>query len=356
VPGEEFIVMRDGSRPLPDGVRVIREAPTYFLCELQLDGAALDALERRDVANEAVARAETAVRERLTEQIAGSAPSLQMLSSALGSFDVLLASVAFTQRYACVVPEIVEAAGLSFQLARFLPLAEELERTAGRYEPISLDISDVTVVTGPNMGGKSAALRTCAFLAALASFGIPVPARAARISLFDRIAWIGVGVDEETGGLLSSFAREIVRLREVLGPSQGEPRRPLLLVDEFARTTTPREGKALTIALVESLRSKGWAAIVATHLSGVANRAGIRHFAVRGLRAPPPAPSGASLEEALSALAASMDYTLEEVHGGYEPVGDAIALARLLGLDAGLVARAAEVLNEGVEGEQLWIR
>lgn len=359
VSDDEFIVMRAAVAALPAGVRVIREAPTYYLCKVQLDAAALESLQRRDAADEAVARAETAVRADLSEAVARAADALENLCAALGEFDVLLASAAFAQRYACSAPVIVDEPRLAFRSARLLPLAAELEQSGGRYEPISLDISDVAVLTGPNMGGKSATLRTCAFVAALSAFGLPVPAEAVSISLFDRVAWVG-GAGEEPGGLLSSFAHEIVRLNDVLCAATPAGRlvryRPLLLADEFARTTTPREGTALTLALVEWLRATGWIGLLATHLSGVANRAGIRHFVVRGLRSTPVVPAGAGLEQALRALANSMDYGLEEVHGTSEPSGDAIALARLLGLNGDLLAHAAAVLSDNVEGEPPWIR
>jgi DNA mismatch repair ATPase MutS len=116
----------------------------------------------------------------------------------------------------------------------------------------------------------------------------------------------------------------------------------MVLADEFARTTNPREGKALVAALLERLRARGACGLAATHLEGVAEAAGARHFAVRGLREIPigPAPD---VEAALAALAGSMDYRLSEVTGDATARADAIALAALLGVDPAYVeaARAA---------------
>src|SRR5581483_331796 len=111
---------------------------------------------------------------------------------------------------------IVAERSVRFTNARYLPLQYELETQGRRYEAISLELSDAAVLTGPNMGGKSVALRTCGFIALLAAFGIPVPAERAECAIFDEIAWLGIGAQEELGGLLSSFAREVVRLNELL--------------------------------------------------------------------------------------------------------------------------------------------
>lgn len=349
IAGSEFIVMRDSAMRLPPGVRVVREAPTYFLCELDFDDTALEAMRKRDASAEAVAAAEEAVRTRLSGVVRDRSKALEDLLCAAGEFDVLLARIRFTQEHACVVPEIPSEQSLSFELAHFLPLESELQADGRPYEPISIDLDDIAVLTGPNMGGKSVALRTCGLIALLTAFGIPVPASAARCSLFVRIAWLGIGAAEEADGLLSSFAREVVRLKELLAEGGS---RTLMLVDEFARTTTPAEGKALLVALVRGLKRRGRLAFVATHLERIAEASGARHFAVRGLRSVPTAVPNADLHEVLTSLCQAMDYAIVPVDGATGAQGDAIALAHLLGLDDDVVAEAGMVL--GTEGVSAW--
>lgn len=349
-PAGEFIVMRDAGVRIPRGVRVVREAPTYYLCELELDDAAVEALRKRDAANEAVAAAEQTVRVRLAAEIRDRAQALESLSARIGEFDVLLAHARFAQRHECVPVIVTRERKLVFRQGRYLPLEAELTAQGRRYEPISIDLQDVAVLTGPNMGGKSVALRTCGFIAMLAAFGIPAPAKHAESCLFEEISWLGIGAQEELGGLLSSFAREVVRLQELL--SRGS-QRTLALVDEFARTTTPHEGKALLVALIRVLRRRGRLAFIATHLAGIAAEADVRHFAVRGLRNVPTLRS-ADLSAALSALADSMDYAVVEVRGGADRQADAIALAHVLGLDEEIVAEAGAVLAE--ESGTPWTR
>jgi len=146
----------------------------------------------------------------------------------------------------------------------------------------------------------------------------------------------------EDDGLLSAFGSEVVELRAFL---ERAPHSSLVLVDEFARTTSPREGRALLIALLETLQSRGALGLAATHLSGVAAGARVAHFASGGfLQLPAGSGESLTLVAALLRIAAAMDYRLIRVDESAVPAADAIALAAALGLDATLIARAQEAL------------
>jgi len=342
----EFVVMRDAApTPLPPEIRVLREAPTYVLCELALDAAALDALAALENADAAVAEAEENVRERLSRATADAAPELERSCALLGDLDVLVARAAFAARHACVVPELATDERLELHDARFPPLAEALAARGRPYVPISLALEGVAVVTGPNMGGKTAALRTLGFAAACVTLGVPVPASFARIPLVDEIVWLGIGAaapDAEDAPLLSAFGSEVVALRAFL---ERPTRRALVLADEFARTTSPSEGRALLVALLEALRVRGAFGLAATHLAGVSAAANVAHFAIGRLGALPRADGPLPLGHALERIAAAMDYALVRVDEADPEESGAIALAGALGLDAALVARAAEVMR-----------
>jgi DNA mismatch repair protein MutS2 len=342
--GDEFIVMRDDLRgALPAGVRIVRGAPTYFLCALEYGDATLSALERRDAAAEAVSQCEERVRTSLSAVVQRNGEGLSDAAGALGEFDVILGAARFTRRYACVPAIVAAEPALEFTGARFLPLEGELVAAGRTFTPIDIELDDTAVLTGPNMGGKSVCLLTCGFVALCASFGLPVPAARARIALFDQIAWLGMGREGHVGGLLSSFAQEVLSLKDIL--ARQSPRL-LILVDEFARTTTPHEGKALVVALLGRLRERRACGMVATHLEGVAESAGVRHFAVRGLRGIPSPPPTDDIAEALRALAASMDYRVAEVSEADTSRADAIALTALLGLDPQFVDAAYRALSQ----------
>ncbi len=342
--GDEFIVMRtDVPAALPQGVRIVREAPTYLLCTLDYGDAALAALERRDAAARGVADAQERVRAALSSLVKDRAAELLRAANALGELDVLIAAASFTQRYRCVAAAIGSDAEVVLAQARYLPLEAELEAVGRSYTPLELELRDAAVLTGPNMGGKSVALLTCGFAALCAAFGLPVPAAHARIGLFDQIAWLGLGREAHIGGLLSSFAQEVLALKEIL---TRDASRLLILVDEFARTTTAHEGKALLVALLARLRERNARALVATHLEGLAAAAGVRHLAVRGLRGVPAPPQTDDVGEALEALAGSMDYRVAEVGEDASVRADAIALTALLGIDRRFVEAAYRALSQ----------
>jgi DNA mismatch repair protein MutS2 len=342
IAGDEFIVMRSELHGgLPEGVRVVREATTYLLCALEYGESSRSALERRENAFADVAGIEERVRLGLSAVVREHAAGLGAAAGALGELDVTIGAVRFSQMHRCTAPVVLDEPTLTFEGARYPPLEAELRVAGRRYVPIDLDLHGAAVLTGPNMGGKSLALQTCGLLSLCAAFGLPVPAVAARVGLFDQIAWLGTGLQERTGGLLSSFARELMLLKEILVRSAP---RLLILVDEFARTTTPHEGKALVVALTEVLRKRRACALVATHLQGVAGAAGVAHFAVGGLKGVGTPLARGDLKEALDALAASMDYAIAEVGGDDPPQADAIALAELLGLDPEFVQASYRAL------------
>ena len=226
-----------------------------------------------------------------------------------------------------------------------MPLQESLERRDRAYTPLSFELRSVSVITGPNMGGKSAALQMCGFIAACAAWGVPVPAASAEVGLFAAIIRLASGgEDPDRDALLSSFGSEVVALRAVL---ESPLQTTLVLVDEFARTTNPLEARALSVALAQVLQQRGASALFASHLDGLAEAAGVRHFAVAGLRALPGATPTLDLAEALAAIGAAMDYRIVRVDAGGHVPTDAIALAGLLGLgDAFIAAARAALLKD----------
>jgi len=340
----EFIIMRDRvGGAVPEGVRVIREAPTYYLCELALDEAGLEALAASEAAGAIVAACEERVRTRLALGLVRDAARISAARDAIGSLDSFLARVRYAQTYGAIEPAIAApGAALEFEAARFLPLEERLGETGQAYEPISLSLERIAVVTGPNMGGKTAALRTCGFLAACVSRGVPVPALRASLPLFDSIDWIGIGRASEESALLSAFGSELVEVRELL---ERPPAPALVLIDEFARTTSPREGRALLIALLETVRARAAHAFAATHLADIAEATNAAHYAIAGLRAlEPPNGQPLPLAGALALIAGAMNHRLNPAAGESAANSDAIVLADMLGLEREFIARAKRSL------------
>ena len=331
--GDEFVVLReiyDG--PAPDGTHVARETPVYRMFAMTLHAPG------REHALAQLAAAEESARASLGAALAAETAAIFKAAAALGALDRLLARIIFTQAWGGCIPDF-EAGRVAFRDATFAPLAEAVRASGRRYTPLTFDLHGVAVLTGPNMGGKSAALATAGFLAACVALGVPPPARRACLPLLARIAWIGGESAPERDRLLSAYGAEVVRAGEILRSADA---RTLVLVDEFARTTGPREGRALLAAFAEALRDAGAFALVATHFEGIG--AGFARFRIAGLGGV--APRGAGLEAALDAINAAMDYRVVPAGAGAGP-SDALALAKLLGLDARVVDRAAVLYEAG---------
>lgn len=329
--GEEFVLLRDvHDGALPEGVHVVRETPTYRVLAIRV------LAPERDAAFAALAEEEERTRRVLADAVAREADAVGAATAALGALDRLLARVAFTQRWGGCVPQLGDGP-IGFEDAAFAPLADALAARGHRYTPLALQLRGVAVLTGPNMGGKSAALATAGFLCACVALGVPPPARTASLPLLDAVVWIGGEGPAERARLLSSYAAEVVRARDVLAAASS---RTLVLVDEFARTTGPREGRALLVAFVEALRARGAFALVATHFDTVPETARVPHLRIAGLRDRSlAAVDAADLDAALDAINAAMDYRIVAADDAAQH-SDALALAQLLGLDETVVARA----------------
>jgi hypothetical protein len=332
--GAEFVVLRDVyDGLLPDGVRVVRETPTYR-------AAAIDVVSpERDAALARLTEEEDDARRVLAERVALEADAVSDATRSLGALDHTLARVAFGQRWGGCVPDFA-GDRITFTDATFAPLADALAVRGRHYTPLSLDLCGVAVLTGPNMGGKSAALATTGFLCACVELGVPPPARAVSLPLLDALVWIGGEGPQDRARLLSAYAAEVVRARDTLAAASP---RTLVLVDEFARTTGPREGRALLTSFAEALRERGAFALIATHFDGVAQAAGTPHLRIAGLRGGGIDTVHAhDLDAALDAIEAAMDYRVVDGRDG-SASSDALSLARLLGLDMRLVERAREL-------------
>ncbi|TAM59182.1 hypothetical protein EPN52_08825 [bacterium] len=357
----EFAIMRDTfAGPAPACVHVLREAPLYRIFELSDDAAALAALAVLEAAREQVATAEERVREALALELCGRAGALLAQARRAGEIDLHLGAAIFAQEHHAVAAEIVADRELTIVEGRLLPLEQRLAEQGRRYVPISFELRGQAVITGPNMGGKSAALRTAGFIQLCAQWGLPVPARSARLGLVSSIRWLGGAAGDERDGLLSSFGNEIVALAGAL--DETAPAARLLLIDEFARSTSPREGRALVVALLQALRERGELALATTHFANVAEATGVPHYAVAGVRRVLAQPGLAkpALAEALRMIGEAMDYRLVPASLAGAAGEDAIALARLLGLDGRLIAHAERELRAARSPEEerrdAWIR
>ncbi len=127
---------------------------------------------------------------------------------------------------------------------------------------IVLGAGRALIISGPNAGGKTVALKTAGLIAWMVRSGLPVPARAdSVVGWFDRVL-CDIGDEQSIVRSLSTFSAHIVNLCAILECARP---RCLVLLDEVAAGTDPEEGAALAAALLEALTERGAAVGVTTH-------------------------------------------------------------------------------------------
>jgi DNA mismatch repair protein MutS len=188
----------------------------------------------------------------LCAELAAGAAQLLNLARALAALDVYagLATVAVRQRY--VRPQLTGDDVLTIRAGRH-PVVE-LALHDRRFVPndVHFDGSErIHILTGPNMSGKSTALRQVALIVLLAQFGSFVPADAATIGLVDRI-FTRIGAQDEIAAGQSTFMVEMVETAYILAHSSP---RSLIVLDEVGRGTSTYDGIAIARALVEYLHN-----------------------------------------------------------------------------------------------------
>ena len=139
----------------------------------------------------------------------------------------------------------------------------------GEVVPISLSLDSergVLLITGPNAGGKTVALKTVGLLAMMAHAGLHVPGEEARFPGFDGI-YTDIGDQQSIQQSLSTFSSHITNLLSIMRRATG---RSLVLVDELGTSTDPEEGAALASAVLRHFHRMGVFLIGTTHQRGVA--------------------------------------------------------------------------------------
>ena len=172
----------------------------------------------------------------------------------LAHLDSVFARARFARELDCVMPEFTKGNLLRLDAARN-PVLEATLRPQGRKAvPLSLGLGGeetVMVISGPNTGGKTVALKSVGLAALSAQSGIPVAAERAEMPIFDHVL-ADIGDEQSIAADLSTFSAHMLNLKSML---EIATERSLILVDEMGTGTAPEEGAALAVALLEEFRS-----------------------------------------------------------------------------------------------------
>jgi DNA mismatch repair protein MutS2 len=261
----------------------------------------------------------------LTAAVRARMEDLVGLVDMLGRLDWLFARAAAAERMDATAPILDGEGRVALRAARHpVLLAQSWKDPARAVVPVDLELSPdrpLLLVTGPNAGGKTVALKTLALCSLMTQIGCHVPAAAeSRLPVFTRHFAI-VGDDQSVAENLSTFSAFVKQIREILDEADA---RSLVLVDELGAGTDPDEGAALAQALLEELDARGALVMATTHLEP------LRAFASTHPRA-----RNASVEFDTTTLAPTFRLRYDRPGPSY-----ALAIAARLGLAPALIARA----------------
>jgi DNA mismatch repair protein MutS2 len=323
--------------------------------------------ELQSAEEEEVAR----VLAELSERVGAEAAAISASVDALAAFDLALAMARYANALRAVEPEIVQR---SEERARpvadsansdRVPQSAELFLARARHPlldpatvvPIDLWLGGafrLLLITGPNTGGKTVALKTAGLLALMAQAGLHIPADApSRLPVFGQL-FADIGDEQSIEQNLSTFSSHMTNIIRILreleaararweadwerDPESTAPPPALVLLDELGAGTDPVEGAALARAIIERLLELGAYGIATTHYAELKAYA----YATPGVE-------NASVEFDIETLRPTYRLTI-----GLPGRSNALAIAERLGLDPALVARARSAMaREDVQVEDL---
>lgn len=285
---------------------------------------------------------EYSIRQKISREISCNYDKFISNCKAIGRLDYIIAKANYAEKTRSVKPEITTDLEVVIEGGRNLKLEKTLKEKNKEYVPINLFLKkNVTCITGANMGGKTVSLRMIGQIAAMASFGMYVPCKYAKLCLFEHIH-ISVGDDQSIEKGLSTFGAEIVNLKEAIENSEE---RCLILIDELAGGTNPKEGFAITKAVVNYLKKRDCLTVITTHYDNVANDEGVLNLQVAGLKFPEGIGS-ISKVNSIDQLSKYMDYSLIEIKDKGTIPKDALRIAKIAGINDEIIMDAQRTIEE----------
>lgn len=200
----------------------------------------------------------------LTERLRMVRGPLVSAVETIAELDGAFARARFARDFDCAIPEFSTDADLQFVALRHPVLEDKLRKENRPIVPMTLALGGdqkLLVISGPNTGGKTVALKSTGMAALSAQCGIPVAAQKAVLPLFDRVL-VDIGDEQSIAADLSTFSSHMLNLKSILESATHDS---LVLVDEMGTGTAPEEGAALAVALLDELKTKNCFVLATTH-------------------------------------------------------------------------------------------
>ncbi len=200
---------------------------------------------------------------RITDYIRNNKDDIDKVGEAIITLDILNARAMYGIEKKCVVPNINNREILTLIEARhpFIPISSVV--------PLTFEIGkdyNTLLITGPNTGGKTVALKTAGLLTLMALSGIPIPAHEHSSIGFFTGVYADIGDEQSIEQSLSSFSAHLKNGQEIL---ENVTKASLVLLDELGSGTDPTEGSAFAMAVIDYLKDKKCKSIITTHYSEV---------------------------------------------------------------------------------------
>jgi DNA mismatch repair protein MutS2 len=269
--GEDYVTLRNDRFVIPVRAENRRSVPGV------VHGASgtgqtvfLEPLETVETNNQLVQLAEDeaaeilAILRGLTEQLQVLRGPLVAAAETIAELDSVFARARFARDFDATAPKFAADGELSLQAARHPVLEDKLRRENRAVVPMSLTLGGaerLLVISGPNTGGKTVALKTTGLAALSAQSGIPVAAQGAMLPLFDRVL-VDIGDEQSIAADLSTFSAHVLNLKSILEVATPKS---LVLVDEMGTGTAPEEGAALAVALLDEFHARNCIVLATTH-------------------------------------------------------------------------------------------
>ena len=245
----------------------------------------------------------------MTRYIGENADAILAAAEILAELELQFAKARFAEDYNCVAVTLSEEAAVEHETsneqdsrgdrrprlsqsgearlilhrARHPLLERNLKLKNAKIVPITIELEGdhrQLVITGPNTGGKTVALKTLGLLALMAQSGIPVPADRADMPVFDSVL-ADIGDYQSIEQNLSTFSAHVTNIDFI---SRTATANSLVLLDELGSATDPEEGAALAVAIAEHFRKAGCMVVIATHHTSLkvygANTPGVTNASV----------------------------------------------------------------------------